>query len=122
MDGCGDMGENSQSSRPRRSTRQPTKIPVELAAPPSSNSAARNDKGKRKAEVDEEDVAAEPKTTTGKKRTSTKEKKNNLEYILTNPKSPLVNLDIFVSNIKKIEVNSAICTILILDHPGLSLC
>ena len=55
--------------------------------------------GKRKAEVDEEDVAAEPKTTTGEKRTSTKEKKNNLEYILTNPKSPLVNLDIFVSNI-----------------------
>ena len=74
------------------------------------------------AEADEEDVATETKATAGKKRTSTKDKKNNLEYILTNPKSPLVNLDIFVSNIKKIEVNSAICTILILDHPGLSLC
>lgn len=83
--------DNVRGSRPRRTTRSTVKIPVEVST----------SKGKRKVETDEDEVVPNAKPLTVKKRgptsKSAKDRTKDIEFILKDPESPLVNMDIFVS-------------------------
>lgn len=80
-----------QGSRPRRTARSTVKIPVEVST----------SKSKRKVETDEDEVVTDAKTSPVKKRGPTskpaKGRTKDIEFILKDPESPLVNMDIFVS-------------------------
>lgn len=80
-----------QGSRPRRTARSTVKIPIEVST----------SKSKRKVETDEDEVVTNAKPSPVKKRgptsKSAKDKTKDIEFILKDPESPLVNMDIFVS-------------------------